>query len=260
MADSPTIVEYPGIHIAHNDKPRWCEVNGERVPSVTTALGILDKPALKFWAQNQTIEGVVRLYDMYEGTVPARTFGQLKGALSDNRLCFYQKTSAAADAGTALHLATEQWAEDGIIPNIADYEPRVRPHIRAFAKFLRDYEPEFVESETIVGSAKYGFAGRLDAKMLFHGRVATERGLTGLVLGDYKSAKQIHPLTMFRQLEGYEGASVECGFAPTDHRCVVRLGADGEYEVAESCATYQQFLNCLAVYRDNKAIEKAAKA
>lgn len=259
MAASPTIVQYGDIRIAHNDKPRWCEINGERVPSVTTALGILDKPALKFWAQNQTIEGVVKLYSELEGEVPARTFGELKGALSTRNLCFYQKTSAAADAGTALHLVTQEWAEDGKLPVLEDHEARIRPHIRAFAKFLMDFEPEFVESETIVGSATHGFAGRLDSKARFHGKEAKARNLLGLVLGDYKSGRAVHPLSMFRQLEGYEGASVECGFDPTDHRCVIRLGADGEYEVAESCATYDQFLNCLAVHRDNKAIERAAK-
>jgi hypothetical protein len=54
--------DYPGIHIDYHERPhRHYLVNGQEAVSVTTALGILNKPALLFYAERETADGMRRL-------------------------------------------------------------------------------------------------------------------------------------------------------------------------------------------------------
>src|ERR1017187_2600108 len=68
MSGTPdATAEYPGIRIEYFTRPyRRYDLNGDKVPSVSQALGILNKPALLYYAERVTAEGV-RTLARYKG-------------------------------------------------------------------------------------------------------------------------------------------------------------------------------------------------
>lgn len=50
-------MDYPGIHIEYFDGKHRYTLNGNYVPSPSGILGVLDKPALPWWAANTTLDG-----------------------------------------------------------------------------------------------------------------------------------------------------------------------------------------------------------
>jgi hypothetical protein len=50
------------------------------------------------------------------------------------------------------------------------------------------------------------------------------------------------------QLAAYEGASVECGYEPTDYRAVIHVTKTGEYELVVTSATLEDFLAVRKTY------------
>ena len=242
---------YPGIHVEYFDKTHRYKVNGQYVPSVTTVLGVLDKPALPHWAANMTIEGVCKLAKR-RGSVPTDP-KRLKDALRKHRLSHYFRTEDAQDRGTDVHQVWEDWNERKIMPKLEDYPEDRHPHLRAMAAFILVYAPECLDTEMVVGSAKYGYAGRLDT-------VVTLKGLGGtLDLIDVKTGKAVYPNTMYPQLMAYEIARRECGLPPTDRQGILRLGADGLYELAWSDAEPDDFLSILACWRSQQKWKRRGK-
>lgn len=261
-----------------------------RVPSVSTIVGIIDKSGpLQGYAARCTLEGIATLLAEHRGhapfpalwdptlTIPPESdaaqdtdrkaavrlldFRQkrLSSALYRRGLSYRQRTSDAAERGTAIHKILEDWIDAQAIPIAANYPEEWRGYIRGLSKFLRECEPEFTESEIMVGSARYGFAGRRDTV----GRCVKARGsLTrpGRTLLDLKTSKAIYPTSMFAQLEGYDLGGIECGEDPTDHRAIVQVGEDGSYTVGYSTATHDDFLAYLAALRAVNGIEARAKA
>jgi hypothetical protein len=143
--------------------------------------------------------------------------------------------------------------------------------VEALLAFIREVRPIPGGVEQIVGSLQHGFAGRGDLlralvpaevevpirKRVKQGKKTvfewtTELLPAGSYLMDAKTSVDVFDEAML-QVEAYEGAAVEGGFEPTDHRAIVRLGEDGRYEVVRSVATYDEFLAALQLYN---ALEK----
>jgi hypothetical protein len=308
-AQAPPVAvgRYPGIDIDYHERPkRKYTLNGEQVPSVTTAIGIVDKPGLKYYAETETAEGARRLARMrgyrFPGdiTVPegARALLLPKRATdpADRGRWLYERkdvqnarerfrsaqliqlkaewgstlpaarlvvahlrimrwdhqsaTNNAADRGLDVHAVWEAWNERQEIPNAQAYPEDRRGYIRAMSKFIVEHQPECFESEQVVGSAVYGFAGRLDTVVVIRA--------SGVPLSmlDVKTAKQVHSNSHFPQLQGYEIARRECGLEPTERQGILRLGKGGDYELAWSDdprfggpTTDEDFLSLLAAWR-----------
>lgn len=238
---------YPGIHVEYFDSSHRYKVNGQYVPSVTTVLGVLDKPALPHWAANMTIEGVCKLAKR-RGSVPTDP-KRLKDALRKARLSHYFRTEDAQDRGTDVHQVWEDWNERGIIPNLADYPEDRHPHIREMASFIADYSPTSLATEQVVGSVEHGYAGRLDT-------VVTLNLGDGLDLIDVKTGKGVYPNSMFPQLVAYEIARRECGLPPTKRQGILRLPAEGPYELAWSDAEPEDFLSILYCWKSQQRWKK----
>lgn len=156
----------------------------------------------------------------------------------------------AGTRGTSVHDAAELLAKEGVRPKLNDFPQEDRGYVQALANFWLDHKPEVVATEVITASLEHGFAGRYDLVAVSHGR---------RVLYDYKTSGKVRPFAMFCQLEAYELAEVELGREPTDARAVVRLGEDGSFEVAESCATAQDFLHLLWTFKSEKRVAREHK-
>lgn len=226
-------------------------MDGVTVPSVTTIIGILDKPALPHWAAKLTVEGVWRLVKRKGYKLPDSP-EKLKQDLAHAGLAHTSATDDSIVRGRAVHKALEDWITRRKVPTPADYPRAHRGYMRGLCAFLVAWEPKFQDAETLVASAKHGFAGTRDTIGL------VEHEEHGRVLLDLKTSARVYPKSHFPQLAAYEMAAVECGEQPTDKQGIVRVGGDGSFEVVWSCATAEDFLCILEVYKSQHALEARA--
>jgi hypothetical protein len=171
---------------------------------------------------------------------------------------FRDVRDAASTRGTSIHKAAEHLANTGEAPRLGSFPEGHQGYVQALASWWLAERPKVIATEVIVASLEFRFAGRFDLLAEIGGR---------RTLVDFKTSGAVHPKEMFAQLEAYEGASIECGYPPTDERLIVRLGEDGTFEVAESCASYSDFLAikaafdaCKRIEADHKALLKAVAA
>lgn len=251
-----TRVEVPaGFAIEFTERPRRYTIDGEYVPSVTQVLGVLDKPALKWWSMKTGIEAVVELSRRYgwgEDGLPKNFTdpGRVMEWVKREKLTINSVSRSAADRGVAVHKALERLME-GEVPDPREFPKEDRGYVAALNGWYTDTEPELLAKEVLVGSRVHGFAGRFDLHAQLNGRTARL---------DLKTGKGIYP-EHHLQIEAYELAAVECGYDASDVRLILRLGSGGAYEVQESYAKPEQFLSVLAAFRvveECKAPEEAA--
>lgn len=110
--------------------------------SVTTVLGILNKPALNVWLckqfMNATIDG-------------AKTFG-------DANKVVREISRKAMDIGIKVHTYVEHHGK-GIVPIKYD---DLMLYYKAYHQWLLDYKPKILENEITVASEKFGYKGTID--------------------------------------------------------------------------------------------------
>lgn len=236
---------------------RHYTVNGVIVPSVSQVVGVIDKSGpLQWYAARVTREGIIQMLND-KRRIP-RDERQLHYAMRKYGLSYQDATSDAAERGTAIHAILEGWIESQAWPNPLDYPGEWRGYISGLAKFLRECEPEFRESELIVGSERHGFAGRRDTvAYCTKGKGKLTRSGRGLL--DLKTSKAIYPVSMYAQVEGYDLGGIETGEDPTDYRAIVQVSAEGDYEIGYSTATHDTFLAYLAAFREAREVERKAK-
>lgn len=248
----------------------WVEV-----PSVTTVLKVLDKPALPWWGMKVGVAGVLELakrsilvpadFDpVFLGTPDAWDVDSIIDALKREKLTTNHTLDKAGDRGNSVHDAFEKWALEGILPHPEIYPEEEKGYVAGLRKFIDAVTLDSLESEVMVGSLAHGFAGRYDlrARLLEDAQVQTrvypkrapkvETISAGRYLLDLKTSKGVYD-THFLQLEAYEAASLECGYEPTDYRAVIHVTADGEYELVASRATFDDYL---AVKGAHDALER----
>lgn len=137
-------------------------------PSVTTVLGILDKPALTEWKVRQGILAALTL--PRNESEPEETY--LARILIDSK----QQAQSAADEGTRIHDAIEQHFLGGTVPE------EYRPHLKAVRSALWQSFPgvtDWVAEKSFAHPSGYG------------GKVDLHSPSTGIVV-DYKG-KDIAP-------------------------------------------------------------------
>lgn len=278
---------------------RHYEIDGEEAASVTTILGCLDKPALPWWGMKVGAEGVLELIKsglLVPATHPIEnhpTLAWMPGdglsyvadvdaivkLLTQEKLTTNHVRDKAAVRGVNAHDALERWCAIGEPPDPNDYPLEERGYVQGLLNFINDTQGNFQpdEQEIVVGSKEHLFAGRYDLRAHTTGeiRLVTSAYTTkgeirkrgpkyttvpaGIkILCDAKTSKGIYGSHLL-QLEGYEGASVECGYEPTDARAVIHLTRDGLYEFKRARASYEDFLAILATYHALARVEEALK-
>jgi len=207
------------VHTIYRNK------EGKRVPGVTTALGLLNKPALIHWAWKLGIEGI-----------DYKTFRDDK-----------------ADIGTLTHLMALSY-EKNEMPDTDYYtKAQIDLAVICFLKYLewRDkhkIKSIFLEKQSVSEMFQYG--GTLDHYCLLDG-VKT--------LIDYKTGKAIYP-EQFYQLAAYKQLLNEEGYK-VDQCIILRLGRNEEEGFETKVMTdlrkqLEVFLSCLKIYQLKKEIKK----
>ena len=216
-----TISEKLKVHTVYKNK------DGIRIPSVTTYLGILNKPALLKWAWQCGIDGID-----YE-------------KLRDN----------AADIGTLAHylimchIAKEE-------ADISEYSPadveKAQTCIEKYLEWERghDIEPLMLEEPLI--SEEHQFGGTID----FYGLIDAVPSLM-----DFKTSKGIYDEN-FHQVSAYYKLLLENGHI-VEHAKILRIGKNPEegfeergIEVKRLDGHFELFLACQKIYELQKVLRK----
>lgn len=258
--------------------------------SVTTAQKVLQKEALVGWAQRIGVSGMIQLFNMGALKPVSAAGGQtvLGTHLTDKGLIVVGEQealdllskyglntnavkSAGGERGQSCHDALETWATMGTFPNPAMFPITEQGYIVALESFLRESNAEAVRSEVMVGSLRYGFAGRFDVDIelpksvqlqVYHTPAGrgdrSEWFEAGLYRIDLKTAKDVYE-EHGEQLEAYEEAAIECGLPESLKRVVLHTSPESKYKFVPSWSTFEDFEATLRKWKLNEARKERKK-
>ena len=146
----------------------------EQVPSVTTILGVVNKPALPRWAAKMTAEYAVAQKDTWTGLDNRAAIELLKGSP-------WRSMNDAAEKGTSIHGIAEKLLRGEQIDFI---QPGTEHACQSVAELITALRPKPVAIEATVWSHKHKYAGTLDL-------LATIDDELWLI--DWKSSKGVYP-------------------------------------------------------------------
>lgn len=199
--------------------------DGQRVPSVTTYLEVLAKPALIHWAWELGVQG----------------------------LDYRKVRDQAGDTGTLVHYLILS-ALKGEKPDLSMYSPQelatsVSP-MSKFEEWRAGHILEPILLETPLVSEKYRFGGTPD----FYG------GIDGkLTLLDFKTGKDVYQ-EAFYQMAAYKELLIENGHEVEAIK-ILRIGKSDdegfeERAIGNTESHFQLFLACQEIYELQKDIRK----
>ena len=107
----PALAE--GLEIFEEVEVKKPEADDLRMWSITTIIGVLDKPALLYWAAEQTAQAAVNQADYLAKRVEKEGADAIIKELRDARFKRPKGKRSAAELGTAVHEALERSTHDG---------------------------------------------------------------------------------------------------------------------------------------------------
>jgi hypothetical protein len=149
-----------------------------RLYSVTTIIGALDKPALLYWAAEETAKAACKVAKSLPSRIDEDGEAEVVKWLRDARFRRPKGQRSATELGTAVHDALEELALTGKFP-VVDAE--VQPFIEQADRWMQKASPVFEAAEMCVYNSTYGYAGTLDAIAIIGG---------ARLLIDYKSSRR----------------------------------------------------------------------
>jgi hypothetical protein len=132
--------------------------------SVTTVLGMINKPALTGWKVRKTLEYVRDTLNMHgAGSASYISADAKTKMLLEARDIPNAVASVAAEIGTEVHDIIDRYISDGTFdPDSVETEPAWNC-LTGFKKFCQEFEPKFLASEFAISSIHHGYAGTVDA-------------------------------------------------------------------------------------------------
>lgn len=153
----------------------------QRLWSVTTIIGCLDKPALLYWAAEQAAHAAVASAKSLPARIDEEGEDQVVKWLRDARFRRPKNRLSATSLGTVAHQACEEYALTGQRPDPdriaqlihAEAGPRfdgttaetavVEKMLDQFDGWLQRFTPAYQATEVTVYSPRWGYAGTTDA-------------------------------------------------------------------------------------------------
>lgn len=239
------------IEVTFNSGLHRYTIDGEIIPSVTTILGVLDKPALVPWAANMAVDHVRDFLEV------GKSYDELELSrmLLEARNAHRKKKTEAADIGSHVHKWVERYINAQIrkedIPP-APVNDIIREATERFVAWVEEHKVRFLASEQMVYSRRYNYVGTFDF-------ICTMQDKPGLFMGDLKTSNGIwHEYLL--QTSAYRYARTE-EFPDEKYvgQLIVRVGKESgelEFAVIRDTQAYQtMFRGFLSAYGASKAMQ-----
>lgn len=214
----------------------YYSTDGTELPSVTTIMKILNKPAIAHWANS----------------------------LGFKRISYKKELDRTALVGTIVHNIVEKKIRtdkkflfkpvDEFDMNQLDYDSYIQAN-NAIISFNLWYQQNHeklnvITTEKSMASDKYGFGGTLDMLAYYEGK---------LYIIDFKTSSKVHA-TMFLQLSAYIQLAEENGYN-IERVAILRLSKNCGVEFVEMSAKkakryFKVFLTLLDIYNNWNEILK----
>ena len=221
---------------------------GKKIPSVTTILSIINKPALIAWAANMAADSFKEA--MKAGVAYDEL--QINEIYTNAKAAHRKKKTDAGDVGTFIHKYIEDYIKGKNPP--PPVNDQLRESTEQFLKWQKDHEVKFLSSEQVVYSKQHQYCGTLDFICRYEDK---------LILGDAKTSNSGPYPEWWLQTAAYRHAREE-EFPKEKYQgqAIIRIGKDGSFSFDEK-NNYEQdfagFLFAKGLYETIKEMEDRAK-
>ena len=220
--------------------------NGKLIPSVTTVLGIIAKPALVNWAAGICADTIGEAWE------PGRSYDEveIQAIIEAGRKSHWQKKVDAGFTGTFVHKLVEQYikGEQVAMP----VNENLKRSFETFLTWVKEHEVKFLLSEQQIYSREHNYTGTLDFVCKIDGK---------MYVGDLKTSKAIYKTEYGSQIAAYKLARQE-EFPEEKYAggLLIRIGKeDGDFEFwqFEDDTLYRDtFLAALKLYEKTEELKK----
>jgi hypothetical protein len=232
---------------------RFYDIGERQLPSVTSILSVISKPALIAWSAKVEREMVIAeassLHERLKEPLSAATFSlKLQNALSDEK-AHKKLLRKAGEVGSQVHSLIE-WGLRGQLLEKVGPSPEIGPQAQlayaAFQRWKQTVKLKPIWVERTVWSEYYGYAGTADLLAEVNGEET---------LLDWKSGKAIYP-EAYLQNAAYRQCVMEMEIGRPMRGMIIRLpktSEDPEFEVQEvpqdSSELLKIFINAMALWK-----------
>lgn len=243
MTNKVNITLYEDINITFYPDSHQYKIDGVRIPSVSSVIGVLDKPRMAWWIMSEVKK---KLSSMVWTTIT-------QDNIKDIYTAHLQKSQEALDIGTEVHNWCEQYALGNQLPMPDD--DNVCNGVMAFLERVNTHNVEFLENEKIVYSKEHNYIGTFDALAIVDDKKT---------IIDFKTSKRFYPVDQGMQLCAYKQAYEEEYNENIENVIVLHLdkmtGDFGSYNINHFYEELIDMFNMLcAVKHKTKKIKKIVK-
>ncbi len=242
----------PSVGLVRDGRHRYRWNNGPWYPSVTTILGIKDKPGLVGWAKRETAASAVRNLDVLARMVAS---GGPQAAVEWLKRIPDYRRDVAADLGSRVHRLAEELGRG----DAGAVDEDLVPFLTAYRRdFLNAFRPRFLAVEAMVCSERYEYGGTADAFVAIDGEIW---------LIDYKTGSGIYPDTALQlaglaraQFIGRPGDPTPYPVPPATRFGILHVRPDGArlYPVVVDRAAVAAFLDARRLYAWDQGAARTA--
>lgn len=208
-----------------DEKKHTYSLDGQKMKSCTTILGIISKPALIGWAAGEVVKYIKENCEFVKDGDVAPWYVVTENELEKAKSAHRKKKEKAADWGTLVHKAIEIYIKTKAIPTAVEVggenvvlSLEHMTSINNFVKWAEDNKVEFLESEKRIYSEEWMVAGTCDFVCKIDGK---------LYVGDLKTSSGIYE-EYFLQTAAYGKMMMEMGlYDHFDHLVIVNCKKDG---------------------------------
>lgn len=190
-----------------------------RLPSVTTILGIINKPGLQMWQARQGSLKAVNVMDNLREKSPFIYDAIYREMGQDFFRDGNSLGAEAADYGRQAHAIIEGILRDQLVL-LADCPEPVRLAVESFLDWHKRSRFRVIKTESLVYSERFRYAGTLDA---------VGETVDGVTLLDWKTSRAIYPEYKL-QAVAYKNACEEMTGESIKKVMICRFGKDGSFE------------------------------
>lgn len=231
------------VHLDFDPIKHVYKINGVYASGVTTALSVVAKPQLVYWAANEAANYVKSKLR------PGKALDELEinDLIAEARKAHLKKRDTAADAGTLIHDWIEAFVK-GENPDMLINENLTRV-INDFKKFWEEKKPKVLHVEKMLCSPTRMLAGRVDLICEIDGK---------LTILDWKTGSGIYP-NMFPQMGAYALMfEEEYPDMKVEQLCIVNASVKNMFQyqtITEVDLMKDTYIKVLDLYKANKEVE-----